>query len=134
MITTLPADLLAAESMVLEALQASLRDQPLGRWEVTLKFEGLKLMPVAIRLMQNLQENGFEPVLVWPDMGGAALAKHNAPELERRLCYSSSDSSKSYIRWVECAEEFIFGISCRNVGWYVAWFGWGASYLFGSAS
>ena len=69
MIKTLPADLLAAENMVLEALQTSLKDQPLGRWEVNLKFEGLKLMPVALRLMQNLQEDGFEIVLVWPDMG-----------------------------------------------------------------
>ena len=85
MIKTLPADLLAAENMVLEALQTSLKDQPLGRWEVNLKFEGLKLMPVALRLMQNLQEDGFEIVLVWPDMGGAALAKHNAPELANQI-------------------------------------------------
>ena len=85
MIKTLPADLLAAENMVLEALQTSLKDQPLGRWEVNLKFEGLKLMPVALRLMQNLQEDGFEIVLVWPDMGGTALAKHNAPEFANQI-------------------------------------------------
>ena len=85
MIKTLPADLLAAENMVLEALQTSLKDQPLGRWEVNLKFEGLKLMPVALRLMQNLQEDGFEIVLVWPDMGGTALAKNNSTEFANQI-------------------------------------------------
>ncbi len=81
----LPADLKAAESMVLEALQISIKDQPKGRWEVKLKFEGLKLMPLALRLSKNLQETELFPLLVWPDAGGAALARKNAPDLADQI-------------------------------------------------
>ena len=81
----LPSDLLECEEALLNSLISSKKSNLFSRLAINLKFEGLKLMPVALRLMQNLQEDGFEIVLVWPDMGGTALAKHNAPELANQI-------------------------------------------------
>lgn len=77
----LPADLFTAETMALEAIEAALHDQSCLRWSVTLKFEGLRLMPLAIRMTNSLRAKSLEPLLVWPDAGAAALAKRDAPEL-----------------------------------------------------
>ncbi len=81
MAQSLPADLFAAEAMALAAVLSALSNQSVGRWSVTMKFEGLRLMPVAIRMTQALGENSLKPLLVWPDAGAAALARRDAPEL-----------------------------------------------------
>ena len=42
---------------------------------IYLKFEGLKLQPVVIRLYKSLTSHNFKLKLLWPDAGATALAK-----------------------------------------------------------
>ena len=50
----LPADLRTAEAEALQALQAALAAGSGGRWTVEFRFEGLRLMPVVLRLLEGL--------------------------------------------------------------------------------
>lgn len=76
----LPADLRTAEAELLGALQAALAAEASGRWTVELRFEGLRLLPVALRLAAALAE--LQPTsLLLPDAGAAALARRDAPDL-----------------------------------------------------
>jgi hypothetical protein len=77
----LPGDLKAAESQALEALQAALAAEAAGRWTVEWRFEGLRLLPPALRLCQALQQTGHAVRLLFPDAGAGALARRDAPEL-----------------------------------------------------
>lgn len=80
----LPADLRAAEAEALEALQQALRDGPNARWTVEWRFEGLRVLPVALRLLAALQQRSQDPAsirLLFPDAGAAALAQREAPDL-----------------------------------------------------
>jgi hypothetical protein len=76
----LPADLRTAEAQLLSALKAALAAEPTGRWTVELSFEGLRLLPVALRLAAALAERG-DTTLLLPDAGAAALARRDAPDL-----------------------------------------------------
>lgn len=73
----LPADLRAAEAQALAALQAALAARENGRWSLEWRFEGLRLLPLALRLLQALQPAR----LLFPDAGATALAQREAPEL-----------------------------------------------------
>jgi hypothetical protein len=77
----LPADLLTAEEQALTALREALAARSNGRWTVELRFEGLRVLPVALRLLASL--SGTDPIaeLLFTDAGGAALARRDAPEL-----------------------------------------------------
>ena len=85
----LPADLRAAEAQALEALAAALAADPKGRWTVDWRFEGLRLLPVVLRLSEQLQDllaknQGTQEAslkVLFPDAGACALAKRDAPEL-----------------------------------------------------
>lgn len=85
----LPADLRAAEAQALEALVAALGHDPKGRWTVDWRFEGLRLLPVVLRLSDQLrglqiQAQGVKDQpfkVLFPDAGACALAKRDAPEL-----------------------------------------------------
>jgi hypothetical protein len=81
----LPADLRSAEAQALEALLAALTSQARGRWSVDWRFEGLRLLPVALRLAAALQQAGQALRLVFADAGGAALARRDAPELAEQI-------------------------------------------------
>ena len=76
----LPADLRSAEAQLLVALQAALAAEPSGRWTVELRFEGLRLLPVALRLGASLAAERDISLLL-PDAGAAALARRDAPDL-----------------------------------------------------
>ena len=76
----LPADLRTAEAQLLGGLQAALAAEPAGRWTVELRFVGLRLLPVALRLAASLTAER-ETSLLLPDAGAAALARRDAPEL-----------------------------------------------------
>lgn len=76
----LPADLRTAEAQLLDALRAALAAETAGRWTVELRFEGLRLLPVALRLAASLAEGG-DTTLLLPDAGAAALARRDAPDL-----------------------------------------------------
>lgn len=80
----LPADLRAAEAQAFEALLAALEANRSGRWSLEWRFEGLRLMPVALRLLDAL--NGVQkpegmpsPRLLFPDAGATALAQRDCP-------------------------------------------------------
>jgi hypothetical protein len=81
----LPVDLRQAESQALAALLAALPSTGRGRWSVDWRFEGLRLLPVALRFCQSLLEAGQQPMLVFPDAGACALAKRDAPDLAGRI-------------------------------------------------
>ncbi len=80
----LPADLAAAEAQARDALLAALGADVNGRWTVEWRFEGLRLLPLALRLARQLVVAGREPRLVFADAGAAALAKRDGPDLAER--------------------------------------------------
>ncbi|QPN66364.1 DUF1995 family protein [Synechococcus sp. CBW1006] len=90
----LPADLRAAESQALEALKAALLADAKGRWTVEWRFEGLRVLPVVLRLAAALQEAGQELRLLFSDAGATALAKRDAPDLAGCIA-SFSDQIRS---------------------------------------
>lgn len=77
----LPADLRSAEGQALAALLAALPAQTRGRWTVEMRFEGLRLLPVALRLAEGLRASAVAVRLLFPDAGAAALARRDAPAL-----------------------------------------------------
>lgn len=77
----LPADLRQAESQALEALRSALAVGSRGRWTVEFRFEGLKVLPLALRLAEELREGERPPRLLFPDAGATALARRDAPSL-----------------------------------------------------
>jgi hypothetical protein len=81
----LPADLQAAEAQALQALRSALSADGAGRWILELRFEGLRLLPVALRLADRLLEAGTELHLLFPDAGATALARRDGPELAERI-------------------------------------------------
>jgi hypothetical protein len=81
----LPADLRTAEAEAHEALQAALAAGSGGRWTVEFRFEGLRLLPVVLRLMEGLMAEQTEVRLLFPDAGATALARRDAPALADRI-------------------------------------------------
>lgn len=84
----LPADLRAAEAQALEAVLQALQDGPRGRWTVEWRFEGLRLLPVSLRLLASLQgqtREGEGLRLLFTDAGAAALAQREAPDLSAQI-------------------------------------------------
>jgi hypothetical protein len=77
----LPPDLRTAETEACSALRQALASDRNGRWTVELRFEGLRLLPLALRLFDALRSEGSGDSLLLPDAGGAALARRDAPEL-----------------------------------------------------
>ncbi|MFM7229985.1 MAG: DUF1995 family protein [Cyanobacteriota bacterium] len=87
---TLPADLASAEQELVPALASALAADGAGRWTVELRFEGLRLAPVALRLQTALTEGGRCCRLLFADAGATALAQRDAPTLADR-CHSLAD-------------------------------------------
>ena len=83
--SSLPGDLSAAEQDMQASLLAALSTGDGQRWGATLKFENLRIMPVALRLAKALVEAGHDAIALWPDAGAAALARRDAPDLVDRI-------------------------------------------------
>lgn len=77
----LPPDLVTAEAELLEALESALSQGSHSRWTVELRFSGLRLLPVVLRLATVLQERRGPLALLFPDAGAAALARRDGPAL-----------------------------------------------------
>ena len=77
---SLPDDLSAAEGQLLQALESALTENAKGRWTTELRFEGLRLTPVALRLQRQLDRPGRRCQLLFADAGATALAKRDAPD------------------------------------------------------
>lgn len=81
----LPPDLQSAEAQALEAIRAALASGSGGRWTVELRFEGLRLLPVTLRLAAALVQEEVPLQLLCADMGATALARRDAPDLAERI-------------------------------------------------
>ena len=81
----LPPDLRTAEAEALASLRSALAGDPRGRWTVELRFEGLRLLPVVLRLVGELESSAAGIRLLFPDAGAAALARRDGPELAKRI-------------------------------------------------
>jgi hypothetical protein len=82
---TLPADLRTAEAEALAALAAALQSSSKGLWTVEFRFEGLRLLPVALRLLDGLQAISPHTRLLFPDAGATALAQRDCPERSAQI-------------------------------------------------
>ncbi|MFN7677690.1 MAG: DUF1995 family protein [Cyanobacteriota bacterium] len=81
----LPSDLRQAESQALEALRSALATDATGRWTMELRFEGLKVLPLALRLAERMLEGNPEWRVVFPDAGATALARRDGGTLAPRI-------------------------------------------------
>lgn len=81
----LPPDLRTAEAEALASLRSALAGDPRGRWTLELRFEGLRLLPVVLRLVGELESSTPLIRLLFPDAGAAALALRDGPELAERI-------------------------------------------------
>jgi hypothetical protein len=81
----LPPDLQSAEAQALDAIRAALAAGSGGRWTVELRFEGLRVLPVALRLASDLAQDSVPLRLLCADMGATALARRDAPGLAERI-------------------------------------------------
>ncbi len=81
----LPKDLAEAVTMVSTSLEAGLFDQKHKRFLASLKFEGLKPMPMSIKIYNNLLKSINRIALICTDAGSTALAKHTSPEISNDI-------------------------------------------------
>ena len=81
----LPPDLRTAEAEALASLRSALAGDPRGRWTLELRFEGLRLLPVVLRLVGELESSAPGIRLLFPDAGAAALARRDGPQLAERI-------------------------------------------------
>ncbi len=91
---SLPLDLLQAETLLVNSIEKIYKTNSSDRILATLKFEGLKLMPIIFRLNNNLRNKKIKSCLLWSDAGGTALAQQQLPD-QRMNIYSFSDALKS---------------------------------------
>ncbi len=88
--TELPKDLFCAEDQLLESLISCLNNSRESRLLANVKFEGLRIMPIILRIAKRLQDQEIKIAITWPDAGATALAKRDSPELLECI-YSFSD-------------------------------------------
>lgn len=81
----LPSDLRQAESQALQALYSALASGETNRWTMELRFEGLKVLPLALRLAGQLLEKQPSLQILFPDAGATALARRDSPALAPRI-------------------------------------------------
>ena len=120
----LPADLRTAETELLEAVRAALAKGGRGLWTAELRFEGLRILPVALRLLANLQPQVAGIRLLCADAGATALAKRDAPDLadsisslSRRWTYSEAAqvaSLRCSLKWVNSEGRWADSISSSS--------------------
>ncbi len=78
----LPKDLATAEQDMYKSISSYIATNESNRISLSLKFEGLRIMPVAFRLYEKLNQDNFDVLLCWPDAGGAALARNNYQDIK----------------------------------------------------
>ena len=81
----LPHDLATAETLMRDSVLEALASGLGKRWGASLRFENLRLLPVAFRLAQSLIDAGQTVTMLWPDAGAAALARRDGPELAENI-------------------------------------------------
>lgn len=100
----LPPDLRQAEAQLREALRVALKSNGSGRWTIELRFVGLRLLPLGMRLAQALKGEGMSLRVLCPDAGATALARRDHPGLaalisslsdHRRLQQEAAESQEN---------------------------------------
>ena len=81
----LPPDLHSAEAEALAAIQSALAVGAKGLWSVELRFEGLRVLPLALRLQASLSLTSPSLRLLCADAGATALAQRDAPDFANRI-------------------------------------------------
>ena len=93
---SLPKDLLQAEKDFSKIILENLMNIDNNRLAINIKFEGLKLMPILLRLGDRLKDNNIKFKLLWSDPGSSALAKRDNPELTEFIySYGEISAGKS---------------------------------------
>ena len=94
----LPPDLATAEQDLLAACLSALSSGDGTLWSAALRFENLRILPIALRLARALTAAGRPLVLLWPDAGAAALARRDAGDVADRVLdfkqWASSESKQ----------------------------------------
>tara|TARA_Y100001968_G_scaffold151157_1_gene138324 strand:- start:2528 stop:3166 length:639 start_codon:yes stop_codon:yes gene_type:complete len=105
---SLPKDLMEAENDFSKIILEHISNIDNNRLSINIKFEGLKLMPILLRLGDRLNENHIKFKLLWSDAGSAALAKRDNPELiEYIYSFGEIIAGKS----VTTEEELLIAVS-----------------------
>ncbi len=78
----LPIDLLEAENHFSKIILQDLELIESKRLAINLKFEGLRLMPIILRLGVLLHDNDYNFKILWSDAGSVALARRDNPDLK----------------------------------------------------
>ncbi len=82
----LPSDLKEAEDNLYESIKSYLSiNSEKSFLSINLKFEGLRINPIILRLSKKLYEIQSNNLLLWADAGGAALAKRDYPESSNNI-------------------------------------------------
>ncbi len=81
----LPSNLSEAESSIYKCVDEALNDNKISRMSVNLKFEGLKIMPLSLRLFSQLLKGSNQSLLVFPDIGATALARRDSPDFQNHI-------------------------------------------------
>ncbi len=92
----LPEDLYKAEEQILCALKSSLSMNMSDRISIDIKLEGLRLLPVVLRFVRNIQQENIPTILLWPDAGATALAKRDGSDLSEMI-FSFNDFLKKNV-------------------------------------
>tara|TARA_B100000700_G_scaffold330754_1_gene458814 strand:- start:688 stop:1335 length:648 start_codon:yes stop_codon:yes gene_type:complete len=74
----LPADLAEAELMLMNSLFLAIKTNISNRYSIDIRFEGLRLLPIALRLAKSIRDNKYKIKILWPDAGSTALAKQKS--------------------------------------------------------
>ena len=82
---SLPLDLLEAEQDFSKIIMHDLDHIDSNRLAINLKFEGIRLMPIILRLGELLLENEYSFLLLWSDAGSVALARRDNPKLKEYI-------------------------------------------------
>ena len=85
MLSTLPTDLREAENRLHTSILNILEDNKEQRIKASLLFEGLRIMPVTIRLAEFLKLNNKDPLLIWTDIGSSSLAKRDYEDFTDKI-------------------------------------------------
>ena len=81
----LPTDLFQAEKLLYTSITRSLIDSKTNRIAANLLFPNIRLNPILKRLCTELFNKFDSLILLWPDEGGAALAKRDMPEFSHNI-------------------------------------------------
>tara|TARA_Y100001970_G_scaffold293138_2_gene438047 strand:+ start:19515 stop:20135 length:621 start_codon:yes stop_codon:yes gene_type:complete len=90
----LPKDLKQAKKDIAESIETALNDSYSKRLSIFMKFEGLRINPIAIYLADHLNTKNINVFLVWADAGAVALAKRDYSKYNNNI-YSFASFTKT---------------------------------------